>query len=123
MNCNEMKREIAEMSVDQLADTKHNAHLASCEPCRSYLQDMLLLSSGLEKLVIPRPVGMHPPALQKFRRDRLINLIAAVLALLVFGALAAEIFTTYFAQEPADGPGTRESIFFRGPESKRQGPN
>lgn len=100
------------MSVDELHVARADNHISSCSECSSFLGDMLSLSNGLEAMVIPHPVGMMPPAGHKVRRDRVMSLLAATLALLVFGALAAVVFRNYFVADMPHGPGTRESIFY-----------
>ena len=114
MNCEEVRNRIAQMPVGELETADRDGHLASCPDCRSYWQDMLLLSSSLQGLTIPRPASMQPPAAAAtpFRRVRAMTLMAATFAILLVGALLAAMYSHYFVAEDSDGPGTRESLLY-----------
>ncbi|MEO7453974.1 MAG: hypothetical protein ABIV13_04345, partial [Fimbriimonadales bacterium] len=111
--CEQVRNEIREMSVETLYTAAADGHLANCASCRSYLQQMRHLSTGLSCLTIPRPVTMQPPvATRGPRRVRVMTLMAATLAMLLVGALAAFVYKTYFIAEDSGGPGTREALFY-----------
>jgi hypothetical protein len=56
---------------------------------------------------------MQPPiAAAPRRRIKFANLLAATLAMLLVGALAAYVYDTYLVAEDSGGPGTREALFY-----------
>ncbi len=100
------------MSVVELRRAWTDGHLATCPNCRSFQQDMLALTAGLEELSIARPMGMHAPLRVGTGRPRFLTLVAAMLAMLLVFAVGAVVYTNYFEQEDADGPGTRDALFY-----------
>ena len=113
MNCEEARRQIAQMSVDELRTASLDGHASACPDCSQFLHDMRHLSEGLASLTIPRPTAMTPPKLVVgARRSRVMTLLAATLAMLMVGALAAFVYTNYLTAEDASGPGTRDALFY-----------
>jgi hypothetical protein len=119
MNCEEVRSRIARLSVDELEGADRDQHVATCADCQGFWQDMVRLSNGLQGLTIPRPSNMRPPIVASHpRRVRVMTLLAATLAMLLLGALLANMFKFYFMAENSDGPGTRESVLYHTPFGK-----
>ena len=113
MKCEEVRNKIAQMPANELRSLPREGHLAECAQCGSYLQDMLHLSAGLDGLLIPRPATLRPPATSApVRRVRTMTLLAATVAMLLVGALAAFVYTNYIVAEDSGGPGTRDALFY-----------
>jgi hypothetical protein len=122
MNCSEIRREISEMSVDELNAAAFSGHVDSCSSCGQYLKDMLVLSDGLAALVIPHPAGMSAPVKRKAGREKVLTLIAAMLTFLLVCAVAAYVVNTYYAEEPCStGPG-RQLVRDPGPPKTAEPP-
>lgn len=100
------------MSVAELRLAWTDGHLTACANCRSFQQDMLALSEGLEELTIPRPMGMHAPVRIGNVRSRMLTLAAAMLAMLLVGAVGAFLYGSFVEKEDAGGPGTREAVIY-----------
>jgi hypothetical protein len=113
MNCRDLRSKIAETPRDELRDLSNEGHISECAHCRRYLQDMLHLTANLDELSIPRPANMAPPlAPRLLSRRRTMTLMAATLAMLLVGALAAVVYNNYFIAEDSSGPGTRDALFY-----------
>jgi hypothetical protein len=113
MNCEQVRNEIREMHADALHTPPFEGHITECASCRRYLQQMQHLSVGLSELTIPRPTTMQPPiSATPRRRISFAHLLAATLAMLLVGALAAYVYDTYLVAEDSGGPGTREALFY-----------
>lgn len=115
MNCEEIRRVIAEASVDELRGNfseEIESHIFGCEACNRYRRELLQISENLEKIVLPTPVSLDEKVLEEiykksshhpkvFRFGR-VALVAAVLALCMLVLGFIWVYSRYSQPEVID---------------------
>jgi len=115
MKCEEIHSIIAEASLEELRgkfSDEIEEHLVGCESCRRYRKELLAISEGLERIVLPTPGSLDDKVLAQIHkksdlRPRVFHLgrvalVVAVLALLMIVMGFFWIYSRYSQPEVID---------------------
>ncbi len=108
MNCEVVRKQIAEATVEELQkglDKNIEEHLSACPDCRAYLEQIKNLTVVLDTEIVPAPKSLESAVIgnlhkiipKPFYAKRL--LIAAIIFLLV-SAIAVSYYITYIWSNP-----------------------